>query len=369
MATYKDRRWLAVKNYARLTGTEARATASPSASPLIRVGTWNLLAQSLALRERYPYCSKKALDYGSRLRLTLGEISDFRPDILALQEVEPLPHYLETLGRLGYASISRERPMANDGCAILYREDMFTARSSLLFNLDDDSFAIEGRESDANGIRTKGIGIFAVLVHKETSKSMIVGSGHMYWHPNAGLVRLRQWLFYMEMLQKLHAADPDSAVILAADFNTRPDDFVCSLISGRAHPEVTSAPRLLHRHTLEDIPGHERESYEKCMLAIHQSESQPSLEEILGRWSKLKVPRLMSIYPTCMSEAGDSGPRFTSLNARESSIDHIFIDENHFRPIALLETPSVEECTVQVALPNDYYPSDHVSLGALISLV
>lgn len=368
MASYSERRWLAISEPGYVSTDNVIMTSGLGENDIV-IGTWNLLAQSLTLRDRYPYSSECALDEKSRLRLTIKEISEFRPHILLLQEVEPIRCYEDTLKNLGYLPSYHIRPSSTYGCMILHKQDTFSLIDSVRFDFDNDRFAIEGRPRNINQTSTKSIGLFSILLHIPTQKVLIVGSGHMYWHPNADLLRLRQWLFYLLNLEDILKQWPEAAVLLAADFNTRPGDFVCSLVSGKTAPNPENCPPLHQGYSFEQIPEHEQKLYDSCINSVIRSKTQPSLPEILEQWKKLTVPYIHSVYSTYTCTEKCPGPPFTSYNLRITATDHIFVDKKKLLPRALLEIPSAEECSCQVALPNEKYPSDHISLGAIVTMV
>ncbi|CAD7932889.1 unnamed protein product, partial [Amoebophrya sp. A25] len=116
-------------------------TLAKKSSCHLRMMHWNILADCLATRERFPDCSPRALDFGKhRLRLILQEIAKYLPDVVSLVEVDHFPRIKREMEALGYSAsaFGKKKSPAKDGVCLFWRdsprgprEGQTTRRSSL----------------------------------------------------------------------------------------------------------------------------------------------------------------------------------------------------------------------------------------------
>src|SRR5688572_22313484 len=163
--------------------------------------TYNILADAHIYADRYPRCTKDALDPVKRRALLLDTIAGFDADVYCLQEVEPQA-FAAIRARLGSAhfgqlELRRQKP---EGAAI------FVRRSALeVVSIESVHFRADAQ--------------MAMLAHlKSADKSITVASTHLRWQspetPVEEHVGRRQLL---ELLEKCRAGVP---WIIGGDLNS-----------------------------------------------------------------------------------------------------------------------------------------------------
>lgn len=364
MHDYSNRKWLGIK---KVGGFYEICRKDISEQNDFTIITWNILAKSHIDRNRYSHCKDENLQEEARKKLTIKEISDLNPDLLLLQEVEPSSYYSEKLGELGYMSSYHRRPGKRDGSMILWKESKFAILEKQNYNLDEDLFALEGRDLNNYQISTGSIGAFCVLKHKNTNKKIILGTGHLYWLPCADLVRLRQWLYYLQKLEDLKKTWENSCAILAADFNTKNGSHAFLLMLGKIKPSIEYFPEIYDSFSFDKVPDSIKPLYDEGINRVMLSKKQPDISSILDSWKRLNIKNLIDVY--CSFSAIDVSPSLPcpSYDVRVKGVDHILVENDKIVTKAILEIPIKRISSIEDAIPNESCPSDHFPIGAIVS--
>jgi len=173
-----------------------------------RVVTYNILADAYISTNRYDHVPPKALEASHRHPLLMETIRTFDADVYCLQEVEP--HIFEklqtTLGE-DYSSIYEQKPNRPDGCAVFYKNNVFTCLDSKVLHYKSHSS------------RDNQLALIAHLSDGEQTYAVV--STHLRWQPprtnrrdHVGRLQL------LELLNRREELAPEGAHwLIAGDFN------------------------------------------------------------------------------------------------------------------------------------------------------
>lgn len=193
------------------------------------VMTYNILSQVAIDNHRFLYrkCNPLWLFEEYRIAMVLPEILKSRSDIVCLQEVEEfvyearMKHVLESNG---FESIFKRRTCdKTDGCAILWRREMFQ-----LVGQND----IEFRTRTSKVLDRDNIGLIAVLKpnHRDASNILLhVATTHLLYNPKRGDVKLCQLRWLLAELDRMALIEVKGderryhPVILCGDLNIEPN--------------------------------------------------------------------------------------------------------------------------------------------------
>lgn len=179
----------------------------------LRIMTYNILSEVYAGTgggDMYPYCDPRYLATGFRMGSVAAELLKSNSDLICLQECDMhvfdryLAPLMKNLGYSGY--FTGKLPSAQEGCASFFRQDRIDVLKCYDLTLKEfiKSFPLVTEliktRADVEQILTQKLGtvgqIFVIRVpygpQNSRSKIMILANTHLFYHPNAGYVRLIQ---------------------------------------------------------------------------------------------------------------------------------------------------------------------------------
>lgn len=307
---------------------------------IIRVLSYNVLAQSLAKRERYP-TNGQCIKWGFRSKAFGPELAAYSPDIAVFQEVDVYlkEWWLGVLKNLGMDAWFQHTPGKRHGLLIAWLRNKFVPKKKWHLDFDNISEPISQVETG---------NLAALIEFEDYHGTFLVATTHLYWHPDADYERARQ------MLCLLKAIEGFSEVIVAGDFNSTPDSAAYLLATGKKLTE--SAKNELRRSANTKGFG----------LDI----SPTSAPQANARMSKLADPeralsQILEAKPLTMISAYDPVPEFTTwTDDFKATLDYILIKGGCVTVRELLTLPSSSD--ISGSLPRGGYPSDHLCLMATI---
>jgi len=178
--------------------------------------TYNVLAECYMSPTRYAHCPEYARRWSYRGKQILDEISFYRPDVLALQEVDHFDFFESKLGKLGYKGVFQRRSGYRlDGCALFYNNKFdLVSHQSVDFN---DLVTIKHNET----YRRDNVAIIATLRPKTENRHVIVATTHLYWDPKFAFIKAEQARHLLNRVRKIFN-EGGGAVFIAGDFNSVP---------------------------------------------------------------------------------------------------------------------------------------------------
>jgi mRNA deadenylase 3'-5' endonuclease subunit Ccr4 len=388
----------------------------------LRVLSYNLLADLYASREvdqerMYNHCPVEFLARRRRMPLLLYEMLAYQPDVICLQEVdasifsELFRPCLESQGYQGY--YSNKASLQLEGCAMFWSlrrfelvDDSAMREFSLrdLFHeckenqlcrwdsLDDIDRLLDSNQELSRVIREKVGQVLQVaeLRLRSTSRSdhptkIVVGNTHLFYHPLADHIRAMQaWIVcrQMDIVRRRHG-DP-CPLLLCGDFNSGP-------LSGAVHLLLERKVGPEHRETWKHLRDYEWEMGDQDFLLehgyigndvdteapIYEDEAFEDARQYLDTEDdgldelKLSQPpqiRLPPSFPTLVSGYPEI-PEFTNFAVDfEETLDYILASKPSetelygLAPKEAAPTPTADMMKTYAAMPNEFMPSDHVSL-------
>ncbi|CAK5280252.1 unnamed protein product [Mycena citricolor] len=215
--------------------------------------TWNVLAQCLVRRSLFP--TSTCLKGAQRQPMIQEEILYQDADILCLQEVDGLDKLLPVLEKEGYRHHYASGPGKKHGCLIAFK-NTYEKIGDRLVLYDEQDVRRDGEDKFRRGssFRTKNIGsLVALRCVSDETRSVIVGTTHLFWHPRQAGILLRDITKYRADL-----GHGSWHCILAGDFNFTPEDPAYSLLVGRpltqAQSERLDISRVVHVSLDPSVP-------------------------------------------------------------------------------------------------------------------
>ena len=337
-------------------------TSSPAPQEQIRTVCYNLLADLYAdsdfsRRNLFPYCPPYALDMEYRRQLLLKEILGYNADLVCLQEVDSkvfdfdLSVVLKQRGDFE-GDFSKKGGQVSEGCACFWRRSKFElifadrvilgerlqAATEDSDPLSDMLSRVRRNEqlSETMLQRTTALQVVALRSRAEPSRAVVVGNTHLYFRPDADHIRLLQVGVSMselgaavERCKKAEGVESCS-LVLCGDFNSTPPFGVLEFMRSGSIPEGHADWR--------SCPG----------------------EEVEG---------LSMGHPFGMDTACGT-PKYTNYTSGfKDCLDYIFYEKDAFKVRQVVPFPSEEELSMNVAIPNMVFPSDHVACVADLEFV
>lgn len=218
-----------------LTSRESYSASARRPAGSFRVLTYNVLAEIYTAQQTYPDCPNWALAWTYRKRNLIREISKYEADILCLQEVQAdhyddhFSPYFQRLGYHGCYKVKTRESMGRkgkiDGCATLFRKDMFVLRVE---HSTEYNAVAQQRTKNARALNRclKGnVALILVLDATDGSGPIVVANTHLFWDPDLTDVKLFQvdaFLQELEVVLQKHRLAPDVPIIIGGDFNSEP---------------------------------------------------------------------------------------------------------------------------------------------------
>jgi len=324
-----------------------------------KVLSYNILAESYAAPDRYPYCPSWALDWNYRKQGIIKEILAHNCEVVCLQEVEAhqfTDFFQPELAKAGYAGIftpkSRAKTMedwsAVDGCVTFFKRNRFTLVEQHIVEYQSLSIAKHRElecdpEAFARLMTKDNVGLVVILQVNEghenhhgrgrsnslnKPKNLIVSNTHIHWNPDHCDVKLMQVHMLLEELSVM--TSPKSKwhkvpMVVCGDFN--------SIVDSGPY-ELLSTGRIKPKH-----PDFGPYNYGLCST---QGVQHP--------------------LPLSSAYAPIGEPSFTNYTGDFAGVlDYIWYTNESLAVLKVLQ-PVDEETVKLTRLPNAYMNSDHISV-------
>ncbi|ORY69278.1 Endonuclease/exonuclease/phosphatase [Leucosporidium creatinivorum] len=238
----------------------------------VSIMTWNMLAQALVRRELFP--NSDFLKVKERIPTLMREVLHYAPDVVCLQEVDRLEDHLPVLGQTHGHTSYIGYPNKAHGLLIAHKKDVFekvgerglrldelpiddsavpSSSSSVSSTTADDLDASLTHAEDYDGSTpaskearraaglsrsTRNVAVFVALKFKDREGGIIIGTTHLFWHPQHVYERVRQTGILMREARKFRDESKDGEwrswpTFIAGDFNSQPREITYSLLLNR----------------------------------------------------------------------------------------------------------------------------------------
>ncbi|KAL4217215.1 Endonuclease/Exonuclease/phosphatase [Mactra antiquata] len=312
----------------------------------IRVVSYNILADLYADQEfsrnvLFSYCAPYALNIGYRKHLIVKELKGYNCDIMCLQEVDEkvFRHDLSTIFEvLGYHGVMMEKTgEVREGSAIFFRKSRFRLveeyREGLQSLLETNAICSDIVKKvyavpDLKQVletRTTVLHVVALEPIDQPGRILLVANTHLYFHPDAGHIRMIQTLIAMRYIEHLYQVYKKNkpSLVFCGDFNSTP-----------------------HR-------------------AIYEFMTTQSVKEDNIDWKDggddQFVPE-MNFSHKLHLENGCGKPAYTNFTEGfNGHLDYIYYDTDNFEVSQVIPPPDHKDVEFHTAIPSIVFPSDHIA--------
>ncbi|XP_021377441.1 uncharacterized protein LOC110465734 isoform X1 [Mizuhopecten yessoensis] len=322
------------------------------------VVSYNILAQCHLERNDYSFTESQYLEESYRHQNLMKEIKYLNADLVCMQEVGPL--YYESLlkpamSRLGYEGLMKKRTQEyfNEGEATFYKTDRFSAVETCTYSLkdlaeqelEDGGVSEEVKVSIRKYLNLPDVLVLTKLRCNVTGNVLCMGNIHVQWGkmeiPDAQCIQI---VCAIKELAKQGGSDCH-AQILCGDFNSEATSPGYKLaMGGYLTDEVLKQLQALENLEMTDSS--------KAALVNH-------LWRAFQHTSDMK-----SAYQS----AQGCEPVVTSFNrVMLAAVDYIFYCGSNLHNVGVLQTANEEHIKATGGIPDQLFPSDHISLKAVFA--
>ncbi|KAJ2083140.1 RNA exonuclease ngl2 [Coemansia sp. RSA 988] len=309
--------------------------------------------------------------------------------------------------REGYKAESFQSVSKSHCLSISWKKDRFTAIDRMCVRMD--------RSADVFGepLHTDNVAQIIVLRFLRDSDlasgvpGVIVSNTHLFWKPNACYERLQQQLLITRALNVIRHEYRKYPIISCGDYNTTPDDAGYALLTSPRPVKLNEEQldNLLPRSPYVDSSSSEHEiennetpqasamSYSEMaatgttaetdislhkrhMLELEERKAEEQLKRDIERVGRLvaAVQNEQQPFTSCYATYADLDPSYrtdqwqgepiyTNYTNWKGTLDYILFTSGSCLSLrSVLSLPS--ETQLKPGLPNDIFPSDHISLVA-----
>ncbi|QPG76543.1 hypothetical protein FOA43_003932 [Brettanomyces nanus] len=269
--------------------------------------SYNTLCQHYATQKMYRYTPSWALAWEYRRKKLTEEISNYKAQVICLQEVETKTYedyWSPLMEKRGYRGVfhckGRAKTMSEknakkvDGCATFFKTDIFQLVDKKLIDysgvvMTQDKF--KKTEDLFNRFANKdNVALVLVLQHVSTGSKVIVANTHLHWDPEYNDVKTMQVAVLLDELQGMVRKYSPSRedinklpMVICGDFNSQRDSAVYQLISqgvSKKHKDMDD--RDYGRFTSEGFnhPFHLDSAYD-CLGELPFTNFTPAFTEVI----------------------------------------------------------------------------------------
>lgn len=361
----------------------------------VSILTYNCLAQTLIRRENFPG-SGDALKWRNRSLMLMNELAHYDSDILCLQEIDVVQYqqfWQDEMSKLNYTFQYCHYPNKTHGLLIAWKSTKFLAMSECDFRYDNEMAGGKLRQLT----QTRNVGLLVRLGLRENRNiQLVVGTTHLFWHPQGTAERARQCLILIEKLTAFIGKGCHQPAhltcIIAGDFNIEPSSVPYKILT-QTPTEINLEMRESLLKSLEYNYSAERNEG----MEINQDSPTFTNEEWITELIKLyKTTRMRftSLYglgyylvdPECTGrESYSNEPEFSSWSPQwDGLLDYIFVavqrhdsemdlkhfeTENNLQICGFLEMPRSRQMHHHSQPFIKEFPSDHLCMCCHLALL
>ncbi|KAL4499815.1 hypothetical protein ABPG72_015164 [Tetrahymena utriculariae] len=310
-------------------------------SDQISITSYNILADTHTDPSYYPYCPKQYLNFDYRKWKIVEEIKLINSDIVCLQEVDHIEDfYYYQFQDLGYQIQYALKPYRTEGALIMFKKDKFKLISEHAISFDNeipDTFNKKHYQRNNNALIIQ-------LKNLNSDLKIVIANTHLFWNPQNEEILLLQTAQLLKQLSKNY--NKDENIILCGDFNSLPNTNVVKYITDKKEPDLSRVEQQFQNNVLI-----------KDMMAIH------------NMFSEMNLINLKSSYDNYLKTG--KHPEFTNYTQNfKGTLDYIFYNPN----MKQIQLSDIKEIPIDLikkeqGLPSQHYPSDHLPITTIFSLV
>ena len=247
--------------------TTTTTTTTSSSTVSLSIISWNILAEAYCTPRSHsnlpPSYRKHVFDptrRRARINKVLEQLLKQNVDVFCLQEVD-LSSVSSFLQSQGYSLQSTPTIKGGgaggrcDACCCFVRDATWEIVEHELIRLDDlatmgcttageQDLERNGCSNSNNNVTLEGlqqtflrrnVALLLRLRHKQSKKTVIVATAHLYWHPGYEYVKLCQAHYILERVQAMKLSkqqlQPEEPVLFCGDLNSRPQGAVYTYLT------------------------------------------------------------------------------------------------------------------------------------------
>lgn len=347
------------------------AAAHQSPQEVIKLVSYNILAQCYVRSSMYPESPRRCLKEKYRKELLMSEIKYLDASIMGLQELSDYKDKFESeFSSLGYSVSFKPRTCVrkgkSDGSAVCWKRDEFECLEEFHLEFNNIANQVDARDLGDQHLIRDNISAVVVLKHLTSKSIFIVASSHFYWSPECKDVKLLQaWhlMDHLENLQQKYATTNNDNnggggssnvyTLVLADTNSMPNSSVYELLTnGRVdstHPDLQPDRETNFKWTYGDKYLTSKLSFTD--LYEFRTTSSNCLTNITPGFSAAID------YIFINKHCGDNGDNGTSNCSYKIKTLQLLTKDT-------LESTTNSENILVKGLPSIDFPSDHLSLVA-----
>eukprot|EP01028_Stygiella_incarcerata_P011953 TRINITY_DN712_c0_g1_i1.p1 TRINITY_DN712_c0_g1~~TRINITY_DN712_c0_g1_i1.p1 ORF type:complete len:362 (-),score=84.83 TRINITY_DN712_c0_g1_i1:1509-2594(-) len=336
---------------------------------LVRVGSWNVLAQAYVKSSFFPYTPHTCLRQRNRVFEVARFISSLDLDILCLQELDLLEEvYSKHFKDIGYDYVFAKRDRGKrDSSCIIFKTERFEVEQVKEVHFNDvEEFIYPSEQSLFLRHNVAVVARFKDLV---TRKNFCVACVHAYWDPSFYHVKLSQMMMLRAAVSDVGRGVPS---FVAGDFNAVPGSETYLFMLGRnvAIHEGSCGESLLEKAIRQLKMCILPDRLEEFVRRFGTFES-PHFSSAYGKYKRI-APSLVDVPKSFLEDIlhgwdHTDDPAYTTATHKFGGcIDHIFFHPDCVRLCGVLEIPPASHLFQEVkGLPNTHCPSDHLPIAAV----
>ena len=386
----------------------------------LRMMTYNILADLYVSREledamMLPHVEYDHVRKTRRIPMIVAEILAHDADIICLQEVDGAifdTYFEPVMQSMGYeAFYSNKASCQREGCAMFWSRNAFEREEALTFSLRE-LFDSDGSSAKANtdcwdsmnGIKhllnshtqlrrvtMEKIGqILQVVTLKVRNpqdgqpEKIVIGNTHLFYHPMADHIRAMQTYVVCKKVDEIRRCDINQhpyPLMLCGDFNSdplsgasqllftrsvQPDHHDCWKHLNEYQWDMDNNEYMIEHEYIGNEVGATDLKYEDEQFKYAQ-EHPTALDKPVASAPSIVLP---DTFPQLLSGC-ETMPEFTNFAVDfVDTLDYILASElskGETYGFSLTKSacmPTLDDVKKFVAMPNEFMPSDHVSLVA-----
>ena len=333
-----------------------------------KVLQYNILADSCLEDPQFPRQNPNDLHVERRLDFILAEIEAIDADILTLQEVDINSRLRDSL--VGYSNLYKKRTgFKNDGVMIAWKTDKVS-----LVEFKEVEFKSRQETGCLNRDNIGLIGVFEIK-----GKRVLVASTHIYYNYKRSDIQLSQVAFFSKCVAQVLRRTQADGVVLTGDLSFLPySGLYRLLIDGGLSMAQTDKNDMSRREFCEtDDPLANWDRIEDNIKAEGQRPTGIK-DNTAGQVNALEIGCNENIYFPILGRGNNAPTVEVGLQLKDAfdelqfptmfvndnigTFDYIFYGQK-ISPVRYLALPPKEQMQrTEYGLPNELFPSDHISL-------
>ncbi|PIA39717.1 hypothetical protein AQUCO_02600281v1 [Aquilegia coerulea] len=306
------------------------------------------------------------LNWERRKRCIRNELKCYKASILCLQEVDRFSDLDDLLREDGFKGTYKARTgEACDGCAIFWRDDMFTLIHQESIEFRDFNLRDNVAQFCVLKMRPKHSKKVAEDKISKT-QTLLIGNMHALFNPRRGDIKMGQIRLFVKKAHTISKEWGNIPVVIAGDLNSAPQSAVYKFLASSELDLLQYDPRRLSGQ----IEGQRsRWEFFRAHTEVASSWSEEELQLAAGSEGITHLQHCLQLCSAYVGVPGSSStrdrygePLATSYHSKfMGTVDYIWHSKDLF-PVGVVETIPIDILRKMRGLPSEEWGSDHLAL-------